>query len=184
MATAADPTEEIEEAPTQPIRSSVQFGVSLVREDAEALTGQSIHPEVFDILPTGNLIFVVVEQAPPKYGEIHIPDSVHKPPAGVGYVIAAGPQAGHPMYAENNGVAAIGAIAPQPQHLLGLHVLFGAHTGVPIKLSMLEAKYEGQVLMMVARDIQAIDLNPKSLCARVQEKINRESEEKSLLVEA
>ena len=152
-------------------KEHVDTGVILTQEEAELLTGQSIHPDIFDIIPTGNLIFVVTEELPEKYGDIIIPKNVHKPPAGVGYIIAAGPYAGHESYARASGVASIGIIANTPHALLGLHILFGAHTGTPIHLTMLEKRFSGQVLMMVARDAQAIDGNSKSLVERAQDKI-------------
>ncbi len=164
----------------------VDTGVILTQEEAELLTGQSIHPDIFTIKPTGNLIFVVTEKLLNMHGKIIIPESAHKPPAGVGYIIAAGPYAGHPNYALATGVASIGVIcsANEPSALLGLHVLFGAHTGTPLHLSIKDPKWSAQVIMMVARDIQALDTNPVALVARVQDKVIADSEEQALIVSA
>ena len=153
----------------------VSYGVALDHESAELVTGQTIHPGIFDMFPTGNLIHVVVEKNPEEYGAIKLPDTIHKEPAGVGYVIAAGPYAGNQMYAQMGGVSAIGVICESPSDLLGLHCMFGQHVGVPIRLSMLERKYNGQVFIMTSRDLMLIDTNPKSLVQRVQDDIGKDS---------
>ncbi len=182
MTTTADPTDTAVPDAEQPVIEApgVQLGVILAQDVAERITGQKINPAIFDIIPTGNLIFVVVEENPDKRGLIILPETARGEPAGVGHIIAAGPYAGHTMYA-TGGVAAVGVIAANPEALLGLHVLFGMHVGTPIRLSLIEPKYNGQVYMMVARDIQAIDTNPIALGDRIQDKIITDSE--SLIVE-
>ncbi len=174
------------ESDPQP-EQTVRLGHILVPEQAEEITGLKIAPEIFQMVPTGNLILVVVEPQPRSYGMIEIPDSVYKAPVGCGYIIGVGPYAGDENFALRATVGAIGIISQLPSDLLGAHVLFGQHTGVPIRTNMLEKKYEiedggGQVLIMTSRDIQVIDLNPEPLVKRVQAKIDQEGES-SLIVE-
>ena len=161
-----------------------RYGHMMHREDAEELAGQSIHPDVFDMRPTGNLVFVVLEVVPSKAGMLHIPDTVGKAPSGVGYIIAVGPYAGHLMYAQHGGVAAVGPICDNPKDLIGVHAIFSRTAGVPLQLTLLEEQFTGHVLMMPSRDIQSVDLNRRSLVARVAEEYERQSEAKSLLVSA
>ena len=160
--------------PSNPLR----LGHILEQDQAESLTGQTISPEIFNMIPSGNLIFVVVEEQPDTYGSIKLPDAAFKEPPGCGYIIGVGPFAGSEELALRTSVGAIGIVAPNPTDLLGVHCLFGAHTGVPIRTNMLERRFTGQVLIMSSRDIQVVDLNSESLVKRVQKGI----EEKSLLV--
>ena len=165
-----------EDQPDDPY-PGVEKGAILSQEEAERLTGQKIHPELFSLMPTGNLVFVVEEKLSDDFSDkIAMPQNMYKPPAGCGWVIAAGPLAGNEMYSQMVGVASIGAISSRPEDLLGLHILMGVQTGVPISLSLLDRKYQGQVVMMTSRDIQAIDLNPVSLVKRVQNETNRRGE--------
>lgn len=147
--------------------TSLRFGVSLTQDSAQELTGQKIDPEIFDLQPTGNLIFCCIEQTPEDYGLIKMVTQYKEPP-GCGYIIAAGPFAGQDP--QTQGVSAIGIVG-RPEELLGLHVIFGAHSGVPIRVNLTEGRYNGQVFMMPSKDIQAIDLNSKPLGDRIQERI-------------
>ncbi len=150
-----------------PSKSTLAWGVSLTQESAQTLTGQKIDPEIFDLHPTGNLLFICVEETPEDYGLIKMVSQFKEPP-GCGYIIAAGPFAG--QVPQTQGISAIGVVG-DPHDLLGLHVIFGAHSGVPIRVNLTENRYNGQIFMMTSKDIQAIDLNPQTLGSRVQKKI-------------
>ena len=149
-------------------------------EEILSLTGQDVAPDVLTIHPTGNLIHVLLEPPPEEFGLIKIPDYIQSmEKMGVGYVIAAGPRAGHSDYA---GVlsGAMGIIAHikdneydnSPLNILGLHVIFGSHTGMPLRVSMMDREFRAAVLVMSAKDIRGVDTNPKSLTKRVEEKMN------------
>ena len=137
----------------------------MLPEDVKELTGQEVHPEVFSMEPTGNLIHVVLEKEPEEYGHIIIPkEMMDATKMGCGYIMAAGPVAGSPLYA--GGMGAIGVTREDPTELLGLHVIFAQHIGVPIRVSMLETQYKGAVLVMTSKDIRAVDSNPEPLTDR------------------
>jgi len=158
---------------------SIKFGVQLSQAAAQSLTGQLIDPEIFDLCPTGNLLFCVVEKTPEDYGHIRMVSN-YKDPAGCGYIIACGPYAGSEP--SMGGVSAIGVVGDKPEDLLGLHVIFGAHSGVPIRVTMTEARFNAQVVMMASRDIQGIDQNPVPLGDRIQKKILSETGSSGLIL--
>jgi hypothetical protein len=144
-------------------------GYIMLREDVEELTGQTVHPEVFSIEPTGNLIHVLVEEEPEEYGSIIIPKTVYNAERmGVGYIIAVGPVAGNVAYAHNPG--SIGVVRESPPELLGLHVIFAAHMGVPLRVSMLDKEFRAAVLVMSSKDIRGVDQNPDTLTGRAVER--------------
>ncbi len=157
----------------------------MTEEATGILTQQAVHPAFFGARATGNLIHVIVEENPEKYDLIHIPDTVHKPPAGVGYVVGVGPMAGNRKYMEMGGVASIGPIVKDPRDLLGMHAFFGAHTGIPLHYSMLDRKFEAAIIQMVSRDITAYDLDRINLVQRLQAKLREDNEASAkLIVEA
>jgi hypothetical protein len=138
----------------------------MLAEDITELTGQTVHPEVLTAEPTGNLIHILVEEEPDEYGSIVIPKGiVNAERMGVGYVIAVGPQAGNPMFAQNMG-GAIGVIRDHPTEILGLHVIFGAHIGMPLRVSMLDKEFRAAVVVMSTKDVRAVDMNPEPLTKR------------------
>ena len=142
-------------------------GFVMSPSQAESVTGQKIHPEVFSVEPTGNLIHVVLEVEPKEYGHIVLPDFGSQEKMGVGYIIAAGPMAGHPMYAVP-GPSPIGVTRNSPIDLLGLHVIFGSHTGMPLRVTMLDREFRAMVLVMTAKDIRGVDTNPEPLTKRAE----------------
>lgn len=142
-------------------------GHIMPQADAERLTGRRIHPEIFSIEPTGNLIHVILEQEPEEYGHIILPNIGNNENMGVGYIIAAGPVAGDPGYT-TVGPGAIGVIAGHPSDLLGLHVIFASHVGSPLRVSMLDREFRAAVLIMSSRDIRAVDQNLESLTERAK----------------
>ena len=143
-------------------------GVIIDRKLIETMTGQTITPEVFSVGPTGNLIHVVLEETPDEWGHIAIPEIVRsREVPGVGYIMAAGPQAGGKMYI-NNLSAPIGVTCSEPAQLLGLHVIFGAHTGMPLHMSVLDKRFESQVVVMSSKDIRGVDSNPEPLRNRLE----------------
>jgi len=172
-----NPTDSTEEPVSQEdfphLPPPIMYGASLDRESAEALTRQTISPEIFDMCPMGNLLFCVEEPEPEDYGLIRMAKNF-KEPSGIGYIIAAGPQAG--ISPQPGGIAAIGVLSNYPSDLLGLHVLFGKFVGVPIQVNLTETNYTGQVIMMPSRDIQCIDRNPIPLGERIQKKILGQSD--------
>ncbi len=142
------------------------------------LTHQVIHPDVLTIHPTGNLIHVILEPPPDEFGGIIIPDYIQSmEKMGVGYIIAAGPRAGHSDYAGSlsGAVGVIGdckgdkTLIGFNTALLGLHVIFGSHTGMPLRVSLLDREFRAAVLVMSAKDIRGVDTNPIPLTTRVQE---------------
>lgn len=142
-------------------------GFAMSPAAVETLTGQQVHPEVFSIEPTGNLIHVLLEPLPKEYGHIILPDAGTQEKMGVGYIIAVGPMAGHPMYSVP-GPSPIGVIRAAPIDLLGLHVIFGSHTGMPLRVTMLDREFRAMVLVMTTKDIRGVDINPKSLTVRAE----------------
>jgi hypothetical protein len=142
-------------------------------EDVFELTGQHVHPEIFSVHPTGNLLHVLLELPPKEYGLIKLPESeVGKEKMGVGYIIAAGPRAGHTDYAIP-GPSPVGVIVPMSDKLLGLHVIFGSHTGMPLRVDMMDREFMSSVLVMSAKDIRGVDVNIKPLTTRVEERTKR-----------
>jgi hypothetical protein len=138
----------------------------MLPKDVKELTKQDVHPEVFGMEPTGNLIHVVLEVEPEEYGHIVIPKTVIEgTKMGCGYIMAVGPLAGSPQYAQGGGQA-IGVLAESPAQLLGFHVLFAQHIGVPIRVSMLDTEYKGAVLVMSSKDIRGVDSNTEPLTDR------------------
>ena len=154
-------------------------------EDILELTGQEIHPDVLTVHPTGNLIHVLLEPPPEEFGLIKIPDYIQSmEKMGVGYVIAAGPRAGHPDYSRATS-GPIGVVAElsvdiksadtyPADHLLGLHVIFGSHTGMPLRVSMMDREFRAAVLVMSAKDIRGVDTNPVPLTKRVGERMKED----------
>jgi len=141
------------------------------------LTGQHVHPDIFSVHPTGNLLHVVLEKEPKEFGSIIIPDSeLGKEKMGIGYVIAAGPRAGHADYAVP-GPSPVGVVGEgeSPECLLGLHVIFGSHTGMPLRVSMLDREFRSSVLVMSAKDIRGVDTNPISLTLRAEQRMRDEN---------
>jgi len=144
------------------------FWVGHIMEADEILkrTGQKIHPDVLTVHPSGNLIHVLLEEPPSEWGLIKLPDTiVNLQPMGIGYIIAAGPRAGHTDYAIP-GPSPVGVISGTPLLLLGLHVVFGAHRGVPLRVSIMDRDFKAQVLIMSSKDIQGVDTNPEPLTDR------------------
>lgn len=145
-----------------------------VRELIES-TGQNVHPEIYSTLPTGNLIYVVPEKAPETHGLIKLPAGTTDRP-GMGYIIAAGPQAGDIVYT-GNPVAPVGIIADKPQDLLGLHVVFGASVGMPLRMDITDREFMAAVLIMTSKDIRAVDSNPESLVSRIEKAMLKKKDE-------
>ena len=140
-------------------------------EDILELTGQEIDPNVLTIHPTGNLVHVLLEPPPEEFGLIKIPDTiVNNEKMGVGYIIAAGPRAGHDDYAGLLS-GAIGVIAEEPEDLLGLHVIFASHAGVPLRVSMMDREFRAPVLIFQSKDMRGVDTNPVPLTTRVTERM-------------
>ncbi len=150
------------------------------------LTGQEIHPDILTVHPTGNLIHVLLEPPPEEFGLIKIPDYIQSmEKMGVGYVIAAGPRAGHEDYAGvlSGSIGVIRGYLPGtsnsdvdlakalPALLLGLHVIFGSHTGMPLRVSLMDREFRAAVLVMSAKDIRGVDTNPVALTKRVEERM-------------
>lgn len=147
--------------------------------DIQKLTEQEIHPDILTVHPTGNLIHVLLEPPPEEFGLIKIPDYIQSmEKMGVGYIIAAGPRAGHSDYAGALS-GPIGIIAHIPDNeydvsatnLLGLHVIFGSHTGMPLRVSLMDREFRAAVLVMSAKDIRGVDTNPIPLTRRVEERM-------------
>jgi hypothetical protein len=145
--------------------------------DILELTGQAVSLDVLTIHPTGNLVHVLLEPPPEEYGPIKIPDYiVSDEKMGVGYIIAAGPLAGDHIY-ENNLSGPIGVIqdsevaTDRSEVLLGLHVIFGSHTGMPLRVSMMDREFRAPVLVMSAKDIRGVDTNPTPLTKRIEERM-------------
>lgn len=137
-------------------------------QQVKELTGQKVHPEVFSVEPTGNLIHVLLEKEPKEYGSIIIPDHIaSREKMGVGYIIAVGSAAGNPMYSVP-GPSAIGVVRSAPIDLLGLHVIFGSHVGMPLRVTMLDRDFRAMVLVMSSKDIRGVDLNLEPLTDRAE----------------
>ena len=137
------------------------------QEAAETLTGQTIQSEVFSVHPTGHLIHVLLETVPEEFGLIKIPDNIRdREKMGVGYIIAAGPRAGHTDFAIPT-TSAVGLItSDDPESLLGLHVIFGSHTGMALRLRILDREFQSAVVVMSSKDIRGVDTNPVPLSTR------------------
>ncbi len=160
--------EEIGPGHLIPPPGSFNKGVIIDRELIEAITGQTITPEVFTVEPTGNLIHVVLEEVPDEWGHIKLPENLLSlEPPGAGYIMAAGPYAGSMMYVQP-GAAPIGVTCSDPSQLLGLHVIFGSTTGMPLHMSILDRKFESQVLVMTSKDVRGIDFNVEPLRDRLE----------------
>lgn len=150
--------------------------------DIFELTGQTVNKHVFTVHPTGNLIHVLLEPPPGEYGHIKIPDTlVQLEKMGVGYIIAAGPMAGDPAYAAP-GPAPIGVVTTPNEggdasSLLGLHVIFASHVGMPLRLDMLDREFRAPVIVMTSKDIRGVDENPVPLSTRAMEKVKGGSDE-------
>ena len=141
-------------------------GFVMLAEDIKELTKQTIHPEVLTAEPTGNLVHVLVEEEPEEYGNIVIPKTItNSERMGIGYIIAVGPQAGNPLYAQNS-AGAIGVVRDHPTELLGLHVIFGAHLGMPLRVSMLDKEFRAAVIVLTSKDMRGVDTNPEPLTVR------------------
>ena len=152
---------EFEEEP------SVWGGFVMSPQAVYELSGQDVHPEVFSIEPTGNLIHVLVEEQPEEYGNIILPQNISRENMGVGYIIAAGPMAGNPGYSAAT-PSPIGVIRDSPLELLGLHVIFSQTVGMPLRVSMLDRAFRAAVLVMQAKDIRGIDNNSEQLTKRAE----------------
>ena len=138
------------------------------RGRAEELTGQKIPPAIFTVMPTGDLLHIVVEEPPEEFGLIKIPEHIKaNERMGIGHIIAVGPRAGDPRGAVP-GPSPMGIISEtgDPTELLGLHVIFGSHVGMPLRVSMLDREFRAQVLVMRSRDIRGEDSNPLPLKVR------------------
>lgn len=150
-------------------------GYILTADEIFELTGQKIHPDILTVHPTGNLIHVLLEEPPKEFGMIKLPDSeIGKEKMGIGWIIAAGPRAGHPDYAVPSpspiGIIGGGPGLEGPECLLGLHIIFGSHTGMPLRVSMLDREFRSSVLVMSAKDVRGVDTDPTSLSQRVEER--------------
>ncbi len=138
------------------------------------LTGQHIDPNILTVHPTGNMVHVLLEEPPKEYGSIIIPEAERgREQMGVGYIIATGPKAGSLVYSEG-APAIIGVIGGEGAEtsacLLGLHVIFGSHVGMPLRVSMLDREFKASVLVMPSKDIRGVDTNPVPLTIRVEER--------------
>jgi len=158
-------------------------------EEILELTGQEIAPDVLTVHPTGNLLHILLEPPPEEFGPIIIPEYIQSmEKMGVGYIIAAGPRAGHEDYASalSGPIGVIRGYLPGtsdsdvnpaealPALLLGLHVIFGSHTGMPLRVSMMDREFRAAVLVMSAKDIRGVDTNTVSLTRRVQDRLEFE----------
>ena len=143
-------------------------GVIAHRDVLEAICKQKINPAYFQCEPIGAMILVVEEEVPQQYGRIQLaddPESPHRSDGkmGVGYVLAAGPEAG-----KRSNVINVGPIVDTPDQLLYLHVIMGSTTGMPIRLSILDTEFRSKVFVMPARDLKAIDHNPGTMKERAE----------------
>jgi len=147
-------------------------GHIMPQDEAEALSGQKIPDAIFGVHPTGNIIHVLVEEFPKEWKGIVLPDYARGmgEQMGIGYIIAAGPRAGHSDHAVNTG-GAIGIIGghENPSDLLGLHVIFASHVGMPLRVSVFDREFRAAVLVMTSKDIRGVDTNPVPLTKRVEE---------------
>ena len=149
-------------------------GAIMSQTDVLELTGQEPDSDIFTIYPTGNLIHVLLEKPPEEIGMIKIPEYlVDLEKMGVGYIIAVGPMAGAAAYA-NPSPSPIGVTSSpekdDPASLLGLHVIFGSHAGMPLRVNVMDREFRAPVLVMTAKDIRGVDTNPVSLTTRVVER--------------
>ena len=150
-------------------------GSIMTRANVLELTKQEVDEAVFSIHPTGNLIHVLAEVPPEEYGLIKIPEHlVGMEKMGIGYIIAVGPMAGSPDYAVA-GPGPVGVITNEEtsEGLLGLHVIFGAHRGMPLRVNMLDREFRAQVYEMSPKDIVGVDENPIPLSTRVVERLKK-----------
>ncbi len=165
--------------------SNFQQAQIMKAQDILDLTGQKIDPDILTVHPTGNLIHVLLEKMPKEYGTIILPDTIGRDEnMGAGYIIAAGSRAGHNDYAAP-GPGAVGVIEgveeyteeneikwrTGPAQLLSLHVIFGSHTGMPLRVSMMDREFRSAVLVMSAKDIRGVDVNLTPLTKRVEDKV-------------
>jgi len=98
----------------------------LAKADAEALVGHPLPQQLFDFIPLGHRIHVVVEPPKQQFGRIHVPKSAQKRPAR-GWVVAAGERVGQP-WAPSGEATGWWPLNP-PETILGARVVFGAYAG-------------------------------------------------------
>ena len=142
-------------------KASIARGKRLRLETAEALTGRTLNPRIFDYEPQGSRMLVVVDPKITSAGGIEFTEQTSDlMKRGTGFIIAVGPHAGTTQ------MTAVGNIDVQDcEDLLGLHIMFGAATGKVIKTSVYDDDYGSELLLMNTNDLWLVDTNPRPLQA-------------------
>ena len=98
----------------------------LAKDEAEDLVGHPLPDQLFEWVPIGHRIHVVVEAPKSKIGEIIVPKSAQKRPAR-GWVVAAGELVGT-RWSPSGEATGWWPLSP-PSTILGARVIFGAYAG-------------------------------------------------------
>lgn len=118
-----------------------------------------IHPDHFNIVPSGHRVLVVLNPPPKMVKGIHIPDSAQKAAkGGSGWIIAAGPLVGTEPAPYPGGVE-FTCGTHGPTDVVGKQVIFSKHNGIVMKAEFIDEDFEGYVVMMTDRDILGFDQN-------------------------
>jgi hypothetical protein len=129
---------------------------------AEITGRDDIPPAVFKQEPQGAKILVLLDRPPETFGGVvELPKS-YKELAfiGAGLVVAAGPQAGQDVILRDGFVSRPpypGGPLCHASQLLYRHVSFQAHCGTALRFSVMDERYEADVVAMCCRDIATID---------------------------
>ena len=119
---------------------------------AEITGREDIPLEAYKQEPQGDRITVLRDRHPTTWGGVlHIPESAKELTIiSVGLIIGVGPEAG------TQTPYPAGPIC-HPSQLIYRHISYGVHTGVALRFSAQDTKYDAAVLIMTVRDIWAID---------------------------
>lgn len=98
----------------------------LAQEQAEELVGHPLPSQLFEWVPIGHRLVVVVEPPKQQIGRIHVPKSAQKRPAR-GWVVAAGELVGT-RWSPSGEATGWWPLSP-PDTVLGARVIFGAYAG-------------------------------------------------------
>jgi len=140
---------------------AIKKGVQVTLEEANKFTGQNLNPRIFDWMPQGARILMIVDRIAKQAGRIELPDQVVSASvAGTGWIVAAGPLAGTPM-ATGGTVGTI--LCDHPKDLLGIHTSFGFDRGRTLRFSVLDNDYDSPVLLLAPLDILCVDYHPDPL---------------------
>jgi len=154
-----------EPAVHEKVSAFVQGGGIADQHTLEAIVGRTLHPKLFELIPCGSRMHVVVQAPPEFYGLISIPESIQQMEAmKTGWVAAVGPTVG-------TGCAYPGGpMLDRPTDILYQKIIWG-DAGRPLRLDVTDNNWHSSILVMTDRDIYGFDLVPDRMAWEFQFKM-------------